>query len=77
MITLWKRFWHFIAVKSAIKQANKMKLLTGKKHYVIMLHRKIMVYDRVQINYLIDAKVLNKRLKEAHNLNKISIYYTK
>lgn len=77
MITLWKRFWHFVAVKNAIKQANRMKLLTGKKQYVIKIFNRVMVYDRNQINYLISAGTLHPKLKTAYHLDKICIYHTK
>lgn len=76
MITLWKRFWHYIAVKNAIQQAKRMKQLTGKKHYVIKMFNKVMVYDRGQINYLISAGTLHPNLKHAYHLDKICIYHT-
>jgi len=76
MITLWKRFWHYITVKNAIKQANRMKTLTGKKQYVIKIFNHVMVYDRIQINYLITVGTLHKKLEKAYHLDKICIYHT-
>lgn len=77
MIKVWKRFFRYMQVRNAIRHADRMKKLTGKKHYVIQVFNKIRVYDRSHINWLIDKKVLHPRLKNAYELTKIAIYYTK
>ncbi|MBP8040332.1 MAG: hypothetical protein KAZ36_00305 [Bacteroidales bacterium] len=75
--TLFKRIWNYYRIKSAIKTANKLHDLTGKRHYVIKIFNKIRVYDRSHINFLINDGVLHKRLREANELQKICIYFTK
>ena len=75
--TLFKRIWNYFRVKAAIKHADKMHLLTGKRHYVIKVFNKIRVYDRSHIDYLINSGVLAQRLRNAVELQKICIYFTK
>jgi len=77
MMTLWKRFWHYISLKNAISQANKLKKLTNKKHWVIKIFNKIRVLDRMQINYLIASEILHPKLKRGYEIDKISLYHTK
>lgn len=47
------------------------------RYYVIKIFGKIKVYDRNQINLLIDSGILRKTLKESYNLTKFALYYTK
>lgn len=77
MLQVWKRFFRYIQVKNAILHADRMKKLTGKRHYVIQVVGKIRVYDRSRINLLISKKVLRPRLKDSYELTKVCIYYTK
>lgn len=77
MITLCKRLWRFILVRSAIRHADKMRKLTNKQHYVIQVANRIRVYDRIKINRLIDMGILRKELREAYCLRKFCIYYTR
>ena len=76
MFQLCKRLFNYIRVKSAIKQANRLAQLTKKRHYVIKVHKKIRVYNRIHVNFLIQQGVLHPKLKNAIELQKISIYYT-
>jgi len=76
MLQLCKRLINYIQVKSAVKQANRLAQLTKKRHYVIKVHNKIRVYNRVHVNFLIQQKILHAKLRDALELQKISIYYT-
>ena len=76
MFQLCKRLINYIKVKSAIKQANRLAQLTKKRHYVIRVHKRIRVYNRTHVNFLIQQKVLHPKLKDALELQRISIYYT-
>ena len=76
-MTFWKRLWNYFRVKSAIKNAQKLHKVTKKQYYVIKIHDKIRVYDRNRINLLIQHGVLSRRLKDAIELRKYCIYYTK
>lgn len=76
MIELCKRLFRFIQVRNAIRHADRMQKLTGKRHYVIQVFKKIRVYDRLHINLLISRGVLHKRLKDNLELTKVCLYYT-
>lgn len=76
MIELCKRLIRFLQVRNAIRHANRMQKLTGKRHYVIQVFKKIRVYDRLHINLLISRGVLHKRLKDNLELTKVCLYYT-
>lgn len=76
MIELCKRLIRFLQVRNAIRHADKMQKLTGKRHYVIQVFKKIRVYDRLHINLLISRGVLHKRLKDNLELTKVCLYYT-
>ena len=76
MIELCKRLMRYLRVQSAIRQADKMARLTGKRHYVIQVFNKIRVYDRLHINLLIARGVLHPRLKDSVELTKVCIYHT-
>ena len=71
------RIWNYLRIKSAVKSAEKMHKLTKKQYYVIKVFNKIRVYDRAHINFMISQGVLSQRLKDAIQLKKIAIYYTK
>lgn len=77
IFTLLKRLWNYFRLKAAIKQANKMADLTKKKYYVIQIFKKIRVYDRSHINYLINEGLLHKKLRKAIELEKVCLYFTK
>ena len=77
MITLCKRFIRFLQVRNAVRNADRMQKLTGKRHYVIQVYGKIRIYDRMRINLLIDRGVLHKRLRDSIELTKVCLYYTK
>lgn len=76
MIELCKRLIRFLQVRNAIRHADRMQKLTGKRHYVIQVFNKIRVYDRLHINLLIARGVLHKRLKDNIELTKVCLYYT-
>jgi hypothetical protein len=76
MIELCKRLIRFLQVRNAIRHADRMQKLTGKRHYVIQVFRKIRVYDRSRINLLIAKGILHKRLKDNLELTKVCLYYT-
>lgn len=76
MIELCKRLIRFLQVRNAIRHADSMQKLTGKRHYVIQVFKKIRVYDRLHINLLISQGVLHKRLKDNLELTKVCLYYT-
>lgn len=76
MITLCKRLIRFLQVRNAVRHADRMQKLTGKRHYVIQVYGKIRVFDRMRINLLIDRGVLHKRLRDSIELNKVSLYFT-
>ncbi len=73
---IYKRWHNYIRVKSAIKKADKMHSLTHKQYYVIQVFNRIRVYDRNQINYLIDYKILSPKLKDTIELRKYCLYFT-
>lgn len=75
--TLIKRIWNYYRIKSAIKTANKLHKISGKRQYVIKIFNKIRVYDRSHIGYLINEGVLSQRLRNAVELQKVCIYFTK
>ncbi len=77
MITLCKRLIRFLQVRNAVRHADRMQKLTGKRHYVIQVFGKIRVYDRMRINLLIDRGVLHKRLRDSIELTKVCLYYSK
>ena len=77
MITLCKRLIRFLQVRNAVRHADRMQKLTGKRHYVIQVYGKIRVYDRMRINLLIDRGVLHKRLRDSIELTKVCLYYSK
>ena len=77
MFTLCKRFMNYVRVKSAIRHADKMHLLTRKRFYVIKIHDRLRVYDRDKVNYLIDCGILKKELRGAMELQRVCLYYTK
>ena len=76
MIELCKRFFRYLQVQNAIRHADRMQKLTGKRHYVIQVFSKIRVYDRFRINLLIAQGILHPRLKDSVELTKVCLYYT-
>jgi len=76
-MTLINRLWNYYRVKSAIKLAKELHEINHKQYYVISIFKKIRVYDRNKIDELILDGILHKKLKDAVELRKFSIYYTK
>lgn len=77
MFTTIKRLFHLIKVKSAVRQADRLHKATRRRYHVLQIGGRMRVYDRTQINYLVDCKVLDKRMKEFYFLQKHCIYITK
>ena len=77
LLVLWKRKMNYIAVKNAIQHANKLHALTNKQYYVLKVGKKVGVFDRNKIDLLVNIGVFHKKMKEAVNIRKFSIYYTR
>lgn len=76
MFTLCKRFMNYVRVRNAIRHADRMHHLTGKRFYVIKIHDRLQVYDRNKVNWLIDCGILKKELRGALELQRVCLYYT-
>lgn len=76
LITILKRFFRFLALKNAIREANRCNRITRKRYYVLKVFDKIWVYDRAKIDLLIRSGVLSKNLKSAYELQKFALYFT-
>lgn len=68
---------NYVQVKSAIRHADKMHRLTGKRFYVIKVANKIRVYDRNKIDELVQLGVFRKEMKDYLYLIHYCIYHTK
>lgn len=71
-----QRIIYYLRVKSAVRQAKRLHKLTKKQYFVLQIHKKIRVYDRLQIKYLVDAGVLAKSMREYHTLLKYCLFVT-
>lgn len=76
MKTLWKRFMNYVLVKNAIRHADKMHLLTGKRFYVIKVGNKVRVYDRAKIDELVRLGIFRKEMKDYLYIIKQCLYHT-
>lgn len=72
-----KRIIYYLRVKAAVTQAKRLHKLTKKQYFVLQIHKKIRVYNRRQINYLVEARVLAKSMRNFYTLQKYCIYITK
>lgn len=70
------RLIYYLRVKAAVTQAKRLHKLTKKQYFVLQIHKKIRVYDRRQIKYLVDAGVLAKSMREYHTLLKYCLFVT-
>lgn len=68
---------NYVRVKSAIRHADKMHRLTGKRYFVIKVGGKIRVYDRNKIDWLVDCRILTREMRDYYNLIRYCIYHTK
>lgn len=68
---------NYVQVKSAIRHADKMHRLTGKRFYVIKVGGRIRVYDRNKIDWLVDHRILKKEMRDYLYLIRVCIYHTK
>ena len=68
---------NYVAVKSAIRHADRMHRLTGKRFYVIKAAGRIRVYDRNKIDELVRLGVFRKDMKDYLNVVRHCIYHTK
>ena len=60
-------------IKQAIKQANKLRTATGRKHLVLKFDGKIIVVSKKKMRKLIAKGVINTNIR---TVEKISIYAT-
>jgi len=75
IITIIRRTRRAMAVKSAIRHADKMRRMRrGRQQFVIQIGKKVRVYEREQINNLIKAGWLDKALTNYLELCKYCIY---
>jgi hypothetical protein len=77
LITIIKRTINYLAVKHAVRNANKLHKISKRRHYVIKIYGKVRVYDRAHINFLINEGVLHKKLRNWVELEKHCLYFTK
>ena len=70
------RLIYYLRVKAAVMQAKRLHRLTKKQYFVLQIHKKIRVYNRRQINYLVEARVLAKSMREYHTLLKYCLFVT-
>lgn len=68
---------NYVQVKSAIRHADKMHQLTGKRFYVIKVGGRIRVYDRNKVDWLVDHRILKKEMRDYLYLIRVCIYHTK
>ena len=68
---------NYVRVKNAIRHADKMHQLTGKRFYVIKAAGRIRVYDRNKIDELVSLGVFRKEMKDYLNVVRHCIYHTK
>ena len=73
MITFFRRLYNYLRVKIAVNTAKRFHARTGKKYYVLQISGRLQVLTRLQVNYLIEKKVLCKRLKQDYYLRKYSL----
>lgn len=67
---------NYVRVKNAIRHADKMHLLTGKRFYVIKVGNKVRVYDRARIDELVRLGIFRKEMKDYLYIIKQCLYHT-
>lgn len=68
---------NYVLVKNAIRHADKMHKLTGKRYYVIKVAGKVRVYDRAKIDELVRLRVFRREMKDYLYIIKQCLYHTK
>lgn len=68
---------NYVAVKSAIRHADRMHRLTGKRFYVIKAAGKIRVYDRTKIDELVRLRIFRREMNDYLYIIQNCIYHTK
>ena len=68
---------NYVAVKSAIRHADRMHRLTGKRFYVIKAAGKVRVYDRAKIDELVRLGIFRKEMKDYLYIIRQCLYHTK
>lgn len=68
---------NYVRVKNAIRHADKMHLLTGKRFYVIKVDNKVRVYDRAKIDELVRLGIFRKEMKDYLYIIRQCLYHTK
>lgn len=76
LFTILRRFFNYLALANARREAIRLHNITRKKYYVLKVRNKIRVYDRRKINMLIDKGILSKLLRDVLELHKFSLYFT-
>jgi hypothetical protein len=76
LLTIIRRFFRWLSLKSAVRTAKQMHALTRRKQYVLQVNGRTRVYNRIKINMLIDMGILSKKLRDARELEKFSMYFT-
>lgn len=70
----WRIYCHRLTIVK--RQADKLRQLTGRRHYVIQINKSLHVFDRPRINELIRVGILKDRLRSHWEIVKIAVYYT-
>ena len=68
---------NYVAVKSAIRHADRMHRLTGKRVYVIKAAGKIRVYDRTKIDELVRLRIFRREMSDYFYIIQNCSYHTK
>lgn len=68
---------NYVAVKNAIRHADRMHRLTGKRFYVIKAAGKIRVYDRNKIDELVALRYFRREMADYLYIIRNCIYHTK
>lgn len=67
---------NYVLVKNAIRHADKMHRLTGKRFYVIKVDGKVRVYDRDKIDELVRLGIFRKEMKDYLYIINQCLYHT-
>ena len=67
---------NYVQVKSAIRHADKMHRLTGKRFFVIKVDNKVRVYDRAKIDELVRLGIFRKEMKDYLYIIRQCLYHT-
>lgn len=68
---------NYVRVKNAIRHADRMHQLTGKRFYVIKVGGKIRVYDRAKIDELVKLRIFRREMNDYLYIIRACLYHTK